>query len=80
MPSVPTSEVGVGLHSSVPPLAVIIGPLVVSGNVFDLFGFCGNPAVTQGPFVAPISAFVIKNREWSMCLCVGGEVGGIVSR
>lgn len=48
--------------------AVIICPLVVSGNAFDLSGFCGNPGVTQSLSVASISAFSSKNREWSLCL------------
>ncbi|MEJ1280501.1 hypothetical protein NN561_011446 [Cricetulus griseus] len=32
-------------------------PLVVSGDIFDLSGFCGNPGVAQGPSVASISAY-----------------------
>lgn len=66
MPRVPGSVVGVGLCASVP--AAIICPFVVSGNAFDLSGFCGNPGVTQGFSVASISAFSIKNREWRPCL------------
>lgn len=65
MPSVPGSVVGVGLCASMP--AAIICPLVVSGNAFDLSGFCGNPGVTRGLSVASISALSIKNREW-LCL------------
>jgi hypothetical protein len=64
IPSV--SVVGVGVCASAS--AVIICPLVVSGNAFDLSGFCGNPGVTQSLSVASISAFSSKNREWSLCL------------
>lgn len=72
MPSVLISVVGVGLCASVS--AVISCPLVVSGNSFDLSGFCGKPGVTQGLSVASISVFIIKNREWRLCLWVCGEV------
>lgn len=56
MPNVPASEVDVGWWCGIVP-AVIICPLVVSGNVFDLFGFCGNSGIAQGPSVASISVY-----------------------
>lgn len=70
--------VGVGLCAS--ESAVISCLLVLSGNAFDFPGFCGNIGVTQDPSVASISAFIIKNREWSLCLWVYGKLLGIGSQ
>lgn len=68
MPSVPGSVVGVGLCACLP--AAIMCPLVVSGNAFDLSGFCGNPGVTRGHSVASISALSIRTGS-------GGRVCGM---
>lgn len=76
MPNVPASEVGVGLCGNGP--AVIMCPLVVSGDIFDLSGFCGNPGVAQGPSVASISAYY-QEQGMMYVFVVCREVRGIVS-